>query len=333
MISFIISVMIELEYRSVRFKIEVLDKEDYQGGKLLQMKAFNMNPETMSGFFVDENRKKVWKKELEILEQIMYICKKYDITYVTNGGTTIGTIRHGGFIPWDDDIDLMMKRKDYDKFIEVAQIELKEPYFLQCYKTEKIYYRGHVQVRDSSTTAIIKSDNNDYNKGIWVDIFPMDNIPDDLKERERFFKSVSRKKKLIACATHSEFPNLIKNIIQFCVEKTYWKIFDVEKAIEKLEKYAQKYNNIDTKACTIVILGSRVEYENDWFDSIIEKDFEYLKIPTIEKYDQYLTKTYGDYMEIPKIKPGSMHGNVYFDTEKSYKEYTKEDIKKIIKKL
>ncbi len=293
-----------------------------------------MEPETMSGFFVDENRKKVWKKELDILEQIMYICKKYDIKYVTNGGTTIGTIRHGGFIPWDDDIDLMMKREDYDKFIEVAQSELKDPYFLQCYKTEKKYYRGHIQVRNSSTTSIIKDyRNSDYNEGIWVDIFPMDNIPDDLRERKRFLNKVFRKKIIISFAIYKKTSNFIRNIIQLCFAKIYWKIFNVEKAIEKLERYAQKYNNIDTKACTIVILGSRVEYMNDWFDSIIEKDFEFFKIPTIEKYDEYLTKVYGDYMAIPKVKPGSMHGNVYFDTEKSYKDFTKDDINKIIDKL
>lgn len=297
------------------------------------MDKLNLNSEEICGYLVTEEMKKVWKVELDIVEKVLEICKKYDINYYTYAGTLLGCVRHKGYIPWDDDIDIVMLRKDYDKFMDVAIKELKEPYFVQCYKTEKKYYRGHIQIRNSNTTVIIDGDQyNDYNKGIFVDIFPLDNVPDDEKEKEKFIKKINKKKKIISFSLLNYSPNLIKKIIKFFYKNIYWKILDVDKEIEKLEKFVKKYNNIETKYSRNS--GGYFIFENDWFKDKIDMNFEYLKLSCVKKYDELLKAEFGDnYMEIPKIKYKSTHGTAYFNTEKSYKEFSKEEILEIVKKI
>lgn len=299
------------------------------------MAGLNLKAETKCGFYVDEKRKKIWQKELEILEEIIRICDKYNIRYLAAGGTALGTVRHSGFIPWDDDIDIIMKRDDYNNFIQVALKELKEPLFLQYNKTEKGYFRGHIQVRNSNTTAIIKGDIcNNYNKGIFVDIFPLDNVPDDEKERKIFLKKMTIKKKILASSEYISGNSKIKNIIKKIVFKNlYWKIFNIDKEIEKFNVLANKYNDINTKQCGAITFNpNEFKYENAWLEDIIKMDFEYLKINISRHYDEILTREYGNYMKLPENKNGSIHGSVFFDTEKSYKEYEK-NIKSIVEKL
>ena len=147
-------------------------------------KKFTLEEEVICNFTVTSQRKKIWEKELDILEKIIKICEENDIKYSLCGGSLLGAIRHKGFIPWDDDIDVCMKREDYSKFLTIAEKELSYPYFVQYSKTEKMYTRGHAQIRNSETTAILKVETtsygkNNYNKGIFVDIFPLDNVPDN----------------------------------------------------------------------------------------------------------------------------------------------------------
>ena len=300
------------------------------------MSKLNLDSEEKSGYLITGEMKKVWQVELDILEEIIKICKKYNIKYYLNGGTLLGAARHKGFIPWDDDIDLMMLRKDYDRFMEIAIKELKEPYFCQCYKNEKNYFRGHIQVRNSNTTAIIFNDKyNQYNKGIWVDIFPLDNIPDDENERKKFIKKVKFKKKIISFSINCYSPSILKKLFKLFFYKIYWKIFNVDKAIKNLEEYATKYKDVETKYSEILIMEpGEFNYHNDWFKEDDEIDFEYLKLATIKKYDEYLEELYGkNYMKIPKVKPSSMHGKTYFNVNKSYKEYSKDEILKIANDL
>ena len=87
---------------------------------------------------VSPKREKVWKIELDILMELDRICRKHDLRYFLDSGTLLGAVRHKGFIPWDDDIDLTMPRKDYDRLIEIASQELKSPYYLQHNHRSKI---------------------------------------------------------------------------------------------------------------------------------------------------------------------------------------------------
>lgn len=299
------------------------------------MGKLNLEPEVKSGFLVDKERKKIWNVELDMLEKVIDICERNDIKYFAAGGTLLGAVRHQGFIPWDDDIDLAMKREDYNKFLKIAEKEFKYPYFVQYYKTEKGYWRGHAQIRNSNTTAIIRNDDeNDFNKGIFIDIFPIDNVPDDLEEREKFLKKMEKIKSIqIRLYHYKKGPNKLKNVIKLILSKLYCNFTNEQKNIEKFENVAHKYNDIKTKQSgTITFRTREFKYDNEWFDECIKLNFEYLKLKAPKQYDKLLTRQYGDYMKIPKNKNESVHGTVFFDTEKSYKEYEK-DIDRIVERL
>ena len=184
-----------------------------------------LDAETRCGFYVSEQRKKVWQAELDMAKAALGICDKYGFKIFAIGGTLIGAVRHGGFIPWDDDIDLFMPRTDYEKFIVAAKTELSEPYFLQHYTTEKKYPNGHVQIRNSETTCFIKDSYNDLksgkNCGVFIDIFPYDNIPDGKTERTKFWKKIKRLKNFVMWKIYPTEKNL-KGFTQKCVATAYF---------------------------------------------------------------------------------------------------------------
>ena len=121
--------------------------------------------------------KKLHDVELEILQEIIRICKKYDIKYYLAGGTLLGAVRHKGFIPWDDDLDIGMLREDYDKFMKYGIKEIDDKYFIHCDKTDPNYWLPFIKVRKNSTTFVEELLNKKevLHNGIFVDIFPMDN--------------------------------------------------------------------------------------------------------------------------------------------------------------
>ena len=136
----------------------------------------------MSEFVVSEKRKAVWSIELKIMDEIDRICRKHGIKYFLAGGSMMGAARHNGFIPWDDDIDVGMLRADYERFLDVCKSELPSHYHLQTNKTDRGYYDVLSKIRYSNSTAIRKTDwqlGATFNQGIFVDVVPFDNIPDN----------------------------------------------------------------------------------------------------------------------------------------------------------
>mgnify|MGYP002110871112 FL=1 len=139
-----------------------------------------LEEEIRCGYKISSEMKKVWAVQIDLLEQVKKICKNHGLKYFADSGTLIGAIRHKGYIPWDDDIDLVMMRNDYNKFMEYAKSELEFPYFLQTVYTDKDIMRAHAQLRNSKTTGYMPYEKNrPYNKGIFIDIFPLDVIPED----------------------------------------------------------------------------------------------------------------------------------------------------------
>ena len=120
-----------------------------------------------------------------MLDEVERICKANGLKYFADSGTLIGAIRHEGYIPWDDDIDLVMLREDYDKFVQIAPKWLKEDLVLQTVYTEKNYLRGHAQIRNSKTCGCNEEDKKaGYNCGIFIDIFPLDGMPKTEKKEK-----------------------------------------------------------------------------------------------------------------------------------------------------
>lgn len=138
-----------------------------------------LNEETRGGYTVSSEMKKVWAVELDLLQYLLEVCERHNLRIYAEGGTLLGAVRHKGYIPWDDDIDMIMLREDYDKLMSLAD-EFKHPYFLQNVYTDAHYTHRHAQIRNCNTACWAKhakKRREKYNQGIFIDIFPADNMP------------------------------------------------------------------------------------------------------------------------------------------------------------
>jgi len=176
-----------------------------------------MDKELICDYEVSEKMKKVWNVELNNLVEFQRICKKLGLTYYAICGTLLGAIRHKGFIPWDDDIDVGMPRKDYELFLELAPKEIKPPFFLQTYKSERCFSSDLARLRNSNSTGYtLWQAFNRTNKGIFIDIFPIDHEPDDEVICQTENKRYQRQMHLLSAATKVGNYSGLKGILKTC---------------------------------------------------------------------------------------------------------------------
>lgn len=279
--------------------------------------------ESRCGYMVPPKMKKVWAIELELLQKLIEVCNKYDLRCYADAGTLLGAIRHKGFIPWDDDIDVVMFREDYDRLCEIAQEEFTHPFFWQTVYTDINYPRGHAQLRNSNTTAIRYADKQcqvRFNQGIFIDIFVLDGVVNNqfLLKIERHKINILRKAIRIMCKD-MKFLCPKDKIIYFIFESLN---IDHKILYAKMESILRKYS---VNQCEYVApLGFIFETEKrvrnkHLYDDIVWLDFENIKIPVPAGYHEFLSKRYGNYMEPVQIP--TTHGAVLFDTEHPYTYY------------
>ncbi|MBP3495884.1 MAG: LicD family protein [Clostridia bacterium] len=288
-------------------------------------------PEYRSGYYVSEKMKKVWAVELDLLKEFDRVCTKHNLAYFMNGGTLLGAVRHGGFIPWDDDVDVIMPRQDYDKLWEIAKNEFKEPYFFQTALTEKRFFRAHAQLRRSDTTGFIELDREkDINKGIFLDIFVLDGVPGTEKRKEKLKKKIERQKKMLSYKYDVEFSKLnFKRKLIYIALKIFFTFVPYRAYFKRFNKKAlAQYSYIYTKTIGDLTLEWResVHWKREWYEDIVFMKFENLFLRAPKKYHEILTKQYGDYMKIPEdinAKNQRSHEGVTFDPDTPYKEYFK----------
>lgn len=292
--------------------------------------------EERCNYTVSKEMKRIWAVELDLLVEFDRVCKKYSLPYVATGGTLLGAIRHKGFIPWDDDIDLGMKREHYQKLCEVASKEFARPYFFQTEWTDPTSFRGHAQLRNSKTTAIAKYEHNRrINQGIFIDIFPLDNVIDDIKLLSKQMDVAKQLKskiiRTISFTVYTDFyngkrslKNRIKSFIKFCLYPFNILILrKCENWYAEFENICQQYNASKTQflgMLSFLFDEKKLYIESEGFDNSIScVDYEFLKIPVLSYYDKLLTRQYGDW-RTPAIS-GSYHGGVFFDVYKPYLDY------------
>lgn len=247
----------------------------------------------------------VQKIQLNMAIEVDRICKKYKLNYSLDGGTLIGAIRHKGFIPWDDDLDICMLREDYNRFLEIAQKELGTKYFLQTSETDKNYGLIFSKIRANNTTYIEKmSKDVDIHNGIYIDIFPIDYTSTDEKKAKKVLKKIIilRMILLVKCNYKIDNSTLLKKI-SIIILKIIG-MFMTKKCILKLiNKIIDKNSNFNSKLVAIygTTLFNKGIYKKEYFKEYKRANFENENLSIIKRYDRYLTDIYGDYMTPPPL--------------------------------
>lgn len=254
--------------------------------------------------------KDVQDVELEILIEFDRICRKMNIPYQLCAGTLLGAVRHKGFIPWDDDVDVCMRRCDYDRFLQCCPQELNDKYFLQTCFTDPTCVVQFAKIRKNGTAYENALDASaKYHTGIWIDIFPMDNVnPNSLAGKYQrlqvmfyyAFVTSSIRERVTHCKglhkrlIRSTFYNILKIVPKARIDK-------------KLDEVYRKFNNEDTEYLGIFTNGVGKNYwidiqPSDGFYDLIELDFCGRKFMAPKNYDEILKNAYGDYMSYPPIE-------------------------------
>ena len=276
------------------------------------------------GFHIDRKRKEIWAVELDMLYELDRVCKKLNIRYFLDGGTLLGAARDGRFIPWDDDIDVAMLREDYDRFIRQAPKEFEYPLFLQTGYTEKDYFRGHCQLRNSETAAILPNElgRAKYNLGIFLDIFVLDDLfPWKAEEQYRAREALwARRKKW---NHHNYHPNPIRWGVRWGRYLLYNAQYpDPASFYAELEAIFRS----DRKSTYVDYLmlnagpGDIHYLKREWYEDSVPLLFEGRIFPAPKGYREYLECYYGEDYFTPKNLP-SLHntdGQVMFDVNRSY---------------
>lgn len=292
--------------------------------------------EVRSGYTVSRQMKEVWAVELDLLSELLRVCSKHNIQISAMSGTLLGAVRHQGFIPWDDDIDMGMLREDYEKLCEVAPVEFQEPYFFQTEYTDHGSLRGHAQLRNSKTTAILMTEKErrlQFNQGIFIDIFPYDYVVDDKKKRLKEQKRIIRLKKItytIAYFTDQYYP-VHKGIkgaafhVAHIIFLIFLRNYNYDLLFRKIEDCCKRHQ--DEELSYVSDLGPLQQWKivgrrhKSFFTDLTWLQFESIQIPVAREYIKLVKKLYGkNYMQ-PRQDKGTTHGEIQFDTRDTYVNY------------
>ena len=263
-------------------------------------------PEERYGYVTNREMKELWAVELDLLCEFDRVCKKLGIQYFLDGGTLLGAVRDGRFIPWDDDIDTIMLREDYDKLKKYGPAEFQEPYFLQNAYTDVDYRRGMCQLRRSDTTFILKREiekHLPFNQGICIDIFCLDGIPPE-NEIDSFFEEKQALRKRIGDTAKLPGHDSL----------------EVRELFRQYEEICSRYT--DSECIDSMMYKRNVErvwyLKREWYSETRQIQFEGRSFPAPVCAEGYLEAHYGkDYM-IPKYVD-SDHEGVIWSTDRKYK--------------
>ena len=267
---------------------------------------------------------KLKKVELEIFKVFVDVCSRLDLKYYVIGGTLLGAVRHQGFIPWDDDIDVGMPREDYEIFIRKAQAILPDYYFLQNTKTDNGYLQNFSKIRDSRTTFIeTTAKNHKINHGVYIDIFPLDGFVDNNKLQNNFFKTNSMLKRRIGMEyyRHPSSQTLKYKLGRFLLKLLYPSIKYV---LEKRDRLYEKYRGDRLVANHGSAWGKKEIFPKEWYSDGVVLKFEECDVMAPKEWDKILTQVYGDYMTPPpEDKRSGHHYTDIIDLENPYTKYVK----------
>jgi lipopolysaccharide cholinephosphotransferase len=257
----------------------------------------------------DKELKSLQAVLLDMLLEVDRLCKKHGIEYGIDGGTLLGAVRHGGFIPWDDDLDVVMTRRNYERFREAAALDLDSgKYFFQDHTTDANYNWGYARIRRKNSVFIRAGHEKlQMRTGIFLDIFPRDMLPDNVVIRAAhcFYVFILRK------ALYSEVgKTLSDNIAKRAAYRLLNKI-PSKSVFARLEASASFWNARSarySKCYTFPIPRKYcLGYDHRWFTELGEIEFCGHMFPCAKDYAGYLTCDYGDYTQLPPPEKRRQH--------------------------
>ena len=274
----------------------------------------------------DRQTEQIQKKLLEILLYFRQFCEENGLRFVLAGGTCLGAVRHQGFIPWDDDLDVFMLREDYEK-LGALWAEKADTSRYTCLRSDEKLNIHHscVEIRDNHTTFINHhSVDVDMHQGLMIDVMPLDAVADG------FFPRLAQmlNSMVYCCFNFQRLPNH-KSKLTYYATKLALALVRSDKARYRLWKRAEKgitrYDVRDHALVASFCEGVAImlqRFPKEWFLEPAYAEFEGVSMPVAADVDRYLTISYGDYMQLPPEEERvCRHDTVFMDLEHSYEQY------------
>lgn len=264
----------------------------------------------------EDQLKKLHETLLEILSEFDHVCQRHNIQYFLDSGSALGAVRHGGFIPWDDDVDVGMMRCDYERFLRVAPNEISKKFIIQNHENDAKYFKHHAKMRKLGTyfpesyTSMLKY------QGIFIDIFPFDYVPQNKIIRKIHFL-------LIKYFRNRSYLRRFKSSRNSIYKKIVGVFFDLFSE-PFLESCYQNLISIFKSGTQVTCYEYMVCQKNlklfnkEWLSSTIQINFAGKNFQIMRGYDAYLHEMYHDYMQLPPEDKRIYHcdGKIIFDSDK-----------------
>lgn len=295
------------------------ERKIYNRGEWLQFSGHDTQiPETPAW------RQKIQLVQLRLLRKFIQVCEKYGLQYYAYHGTLLGAVRHQGFVPWDDDTDVVMPREDYDKLMEIAGTEFQNDFFLQTPKSDPDCFYGYSRLRYTASTAIeVRNWRHNVHQGIWLDIQPLDYVFADQEQKDRLCDEIHEIQRMILAKVYGEqetFPNIDDKTF-----KKYKKRVRHYSHEQLLDMFKTKLTSVKADYVAVLAsyhLGDYLAFPQEYFGRGIKMPFEELEVVVPNHYDKILTRLYGDgYYQIPPAGIREKEREVFFNADVAYKEY------------
>lgn len=272
----------------------------------------------INSYMSDEDLRKMQLIQLEMLKEVDRICKKHNIRYSIIAGTLLGAVRHKGYIPWDDDADIAMLRKDYDKFTEICEKELdKNKFYFQDHKNTEGYRWGYGKLRRKNTTFIRQGQEHmPYEAGVFIDIFPLDEVPNNKLNRKMYNCGCTVVRKMLWSEVGAKVDNKIylRFMYKIMAKIPRDTIFNY---YEKLKKLGSKNKSAWVRILTFPTPDNgEYGYKKIWYENLEDIEFEGYLFPAIKEYDEYLSFKFGNYLKLPPIEQRKVHVASYYNFDK-----------------
>ena len=271
-------------------------------------------PEEKCGTHLDVTQKRVFAIQLDLLNRLLEVCRKNDITISVFAGTLLGAVRHKGFIPWDDDVDVCMDRKNFERLRKLPPDAFPAPYFLQTCFSDKMFFCPYARLRNGNTTgAIVGEDYVGYNNGIYIDIFVLDGY-----SYRPWFVWLQRKARsfCVECiASVSKRPGISHGMAVHVIHafSFLWRRIGYDWLIriyDRIVSAATGSSNRITMMTHDDFFVKRYWLKKDELQDLIMLPFENIMVPLPRAYDTVLKRIYGDYSQFPPVeKRGAWHEN------------------------